>query len=139
MLDKVLSTLASRKHQSLEMLKDFLRIPSVSTKPDHKSDMLRCATWLADQLKAGGFQVKIMETGGHPAVVAKNKHVPGRPTILFYGHYDVQPPEPLDLWTTPSFEPTERKDEDGFEAIYARGAVDDKGQGWIQCEAVQAL
>src|SRR3954447_14350393 len=99
MLDRVLASIDSRKSQSLEGLKDFLRIPSVSTKPEHKPDMQRCAAWLAERLKGGGLDVKIMETGGHPAVVAKNKHVPGRPTILFYGHYDVQPPEPLELWT----------------------------------------
>jgi acetylornithine deacetylase/succinyl-diaminopimelate desuccinylase-like protein len=138
MLDRVLSNLDKRKPKALESLKEFLRIPSVSTKPEHKRDMLRCANWLADQLKGASLDVKIMETGGHPAVVAKNKHVAGRPTILFYGHYDVQPPEPLELWTTPAFEPTVRKDEDGFDAVYARGAVDDKGQVWCHCEAILA-
>src|SRR4051812_48490585 len=76
---------------------------------------------------------------GHPVVLAKNAHVPGRPTVLLYGHYDVQPPEPLDLWTTPAFEPTVRKDENGFDAVYARGAVDDKGQVWCHVEALRAL
>jgi acetylornithine deacetylase/succinyl-diaminopimelate desuccinylase-like protein len=138
MLDRVLSTIESRKHQSVAALKEFLSIPSVSTKPEHSQDMLRCATWLADKLKFGGLEVSVMPTGGHPVVVAKNKHQPDRPTVLFYGHYDVQPPEPLEQWTTPPFEPTVRKDENGFDAVFARGAVDDKGQVWCHVEAILA-
>jgi acetylornithine deacetylase/succinyl-diaminopimelate desuccinylase-like protein len=138
MLDRVLQTIDSRKDQSVAALKEWLAIPSVSTKPEHAPDMQRAAAWLADQLKFGGLDVSIMPTGGAPAVVAKNKHEKGRPTILLYGHYDVQPPEPLDLWTTPAFEPTVRKDENGFDAVYARGAVDDKGQVWCHVEAILA-
>lgn len=138
MLNQVLTTIDNRRAASLERLKEFLRIPSVSTKPEHQPDMQRCATWLADQLKFAGFDVKIEPTGGHPVVLAKNRHQPGRPTILVYGHYDVQPPEPLELWTTPPFEPTVRKNEAGFDAIYARGAVDDKGQVWAHVEALTA-
>src|SRR5262249_38325890 len=138
MLDTILKTLDSRKQESLEKLKEFLRIPSVSTKPDHKPDMLKCANWLKDQLTRAKLDVHIMQTAGHPVVVAKNKHQPGPPTILFYGHYDVQPPEPLELWKSPAFEPTIRRHEDGFDAIYARGAVDDKGQVWCHAEAVKA-
>jgi acetylornithine deacetylase/succinyl-diaminopimelate desuccinylase-like protein len=138
MLDRVLNTIESRRHQSVTALKEWLSIPSVSTKPEHAPDMMRAATWLADQLKFGGLDVSIMPTGGAPAVVAKNKHEKGRPTILVYGHYDVQPPEPLELWTTPAFEPTVRKDENGFDAIFARGAVDDKGQVWCHVEAILA-
>ncbi|HEV7299947.1 MAG TPA: dipeptidase [Tepidisphaeraceae bacterium] len=133
MLDRVLETIESRKHQAVTALSEFLAIPSVSAQPQHKPDMVRCATWLADQLKFAGLEVSVMETGGHPAVVAKNKHIPGRPTVLLYGHYDVQPPEPLNLWTTPPFEPTVR---DG--AIYARGSADDKGQVWCHVEAIMA-
>jgi acetylornithine deacetylase/succinyl-diaminopimelate desuccinylase-like protein len=138
MLDQVLKTLDGRKPASLAALKEFLAIPSVSTKPQHQPDMQRCATWVADQLKFAGFDVSIMPTGdvakpGHPAVVAKNKHQAGRPTVLVYGHYDVQPAEPLDLWTTPAFEPTERNG-----AIYARGAADDKGQVWCHVESLLA-
>src|SRR3954466_14684687 len=135
-LEQVVATLESRKHQSLASLKELLAIPSVSTKPEHKPDMQRCATWLGDQLKHAGLDVRIMPTGGgkgHPIVVAKNEHKPGRPTVLFYGHYDVQPPEPLEQWKSPPFEPAVR---DG--AIYARGAADDKGQVWAHCEAVLA-
>src|SRR5258708_736831 len=101
MLDEVLKTIDYRKHQSLTLLKEFLAIPSVSTKPEHKPDMLKAATWLSDQLKFAQFDVKIEPTPGHPVVVAKNRHEPGRPTVLVYGHYDVQPPEPMELWTTP--------------------------------------
>ncbi|CAN5516584.1 dipeptidase [soil metagenome] len=141
MLDKVLHAIDGRKEESLEALKQLLAIPSVSTKPDHKPDMQRCANWLSEKLKAAKLDVQILPTGGgkgHPIVIAKNKHPPNRPTILFYGHYDVQPPEPLDLWQSPPFEPTVRKDENGFDAIYARGAVDDKGQVWAHCEAIAA-
>jgi len=138
MLDRVLATIESRRHQSLSALKELLSIPSVSAKPEHKNDMVRCATWLADQLKYAGLETAIMATGGHPCVVAKNKHEKGRPTILFYGHYDVQPPEPLEQWTSPAFEPTVRKDENGYNAVYARGAVDDKGQVWCHIEALLA-
>jgi acetylornithine deacetylase/succinyl-diaminopimelate desuccinylase-like protein len=148
MLANVLRTIDDRKDAAVAALSEFLRIPSVSTKPDHAPEMRRCATWLADQLCAGGLHAEIRETGhsnvrtnvgtseggqGHPLVLAKNDHKPGRPTVLFYGHYDVQPPEPLELWKSPAFVPAVR---DG--AIYARGAADDKGQVWAQCEAVLA-
>src|SRR4051812_4386372 len=133
MLDKVLATLDGRRHQSEAALIEFLSIASVSTKPDHANDVQRCAAWVADQLKFAGFEVSIMPTGGHPAVVAKNKHQPDRPTVLMYGHYDVQPVEPLDLWKTAPFEPTIRNG-----AIYARGAADDKGQVWCHIESLLA-
>src|ERR1051325_3070858 len=112
MLEQVLNTIESRRKQSVEMLKEFLSIPSVSTKPDHRADMQNCAQWLSTQLKAAKLDVQIMPTGegkGHPVVVAKNQHNPGRPTFRFSGIYDVRPPEPLDLWKSPPFEPTVRK------------------------------
>ena len=136
MLQAVLQTIDSRREQAVAALKEFLAIPSVSTKPQHKPNMRRCAQWLADHLAFGGLDVKIMPTGagsGAPIVVAKNKHVAGRATVLLYGHYDVQPPEPLELWTSPPFEPTVRDN-----AIYARGAADDKGQVWAHVEAILA-
>ncbi len=138
MLDQVLKTIDSRRQDSLAALKEFLSIPSVSTKPEHKPDMVRCATWLVDQLRAGQLDVSVMPTAGHPIVVARNKHQPGRPTVLVYGHYDVQPPEPLEQWITPPFEPTVRKADAGTEAIYARGAADDKGQVWSHVQAMLA-
>lgn len=144
MLKDVLATLEGRKFQSVEKLKEFLSIPSVSTAPDRAADVRRAAAWLADQLKFAELTASVMETTddsgkpGHPVVVAKNKHVAGRPTVLLYGHYDVQPPEPLELWKTPPFEPTIRPDENGFDAIYARGSADDKGQVWAHVEAITA-
>jgi len=138
MLNDVLTTIDGRRDQTLALLKDFLSIPSVSANPANAPDCRRCAHWVADQLKFAMLDVSIMETGGHPCVVAKNKHVPGRPTVLVYGHYDVQPPEPLDLWTTPAFEPTVRETPAGTQAIYARGAVDDKGQVLCHIEAITA-
>jgi acetylornithine deacetylase/succinyl-diaminopimelate desuccinylase-like protein len=136
MLDRILAALDDRREASLSQLKEFLSIPSVSTKPDHKPEMIRCATWLSDHLRHAAFEVKIVPTAGHPIVMAKNKHVPGRPTVLFYGHYDVQPPEPLELWKSPPFEPTVRSTETGAAAVFARGAVDDKGQVWAHVEAL---
>jgi len=138
MIDRILTTLEGRRDQSLAGLIEFLRIPSVSTEPRHKDDMVRCAHWLADRFRFAMLEAAVMPTRGHPVVVARNKHVPGRPTVLLYGHYDVQPPEPLDLWKSPPFEPTVRKDDKGFDAIFARGAVDDKGQVWCHVEAITA-
>lgn len=138
MIDRVLATVDQRREQCLASLKEFLRIPSVSTKPDHRDQMIRCANWLADQFRFATLDVQVMETGGHPAVVARNKPVAGRPTVLLYGHYDVQPPEPLELWESPPFEPTIRKTTAGTDAVFARGAVDDKGQVWCHVEAITA-
>jgi acetylornithine deacetylase/succinyl-diaminopimelate desuccinylase-like protein len=133
MLQDVLKTIDGRRDQSIALLKEFLSIQSISAQPDHRPDMERCAQWLADQLNFAAMGVAVMPTKGHPVVVAKNKHRPGRPTVLVYGHYDVQPPEPLEQWKTGPFEPTIR---DG--AIYARGAADDKGQVWAHIEALMA-
>jgi acetylornithine deacetylase/succinyl-diaminopimelate desuccinylase-like protein len=138
MLDRILQTLDARPQQSLSGLLEFLRIPSVSTKPEHAQDLRRCAEWLAGQFRSAGLEAEIHPTKGHPIVLARNRHQPGRPTVLLYGHYDVQPPEPLELWTTPPFEPSVRKDDTGHEAVFARGAVDDKGQVWCHVEALRA-
>lgn len=133
MLDRVLQTIDSHRAQTVAGLKEFLRIPSISAQPVHKPDVQRCAEWLAGQLRSTGLWAKVEPTGGHPLVLAGNEHKPGRPTVLLYGHYDVQPPEPLEQWISPPFEPTER---DG--AIYARGAADDKGQVWTHVQAIRA-
>jgi acetylornithine deacetylase/succinyl-diaminopimelate desuccinylase-like protein len=114
-------------------LYDFLRIPSVSAKAEHIRDTRDAASWLADRLAAAGLDAEIMETPGHPVVLAEWRGAEGAPTILVYGHYDVQPPEPLDEWTSPPFEPTER---DG--RIYARGSADDKGQLYMHVKALEA-
>jgi len=133
MTEQVLRTIDAKKEQSVVGLREFLSIPSVSTKPEHAPDLRGCARWLADHLQMAGLKADLRETGGHPIVLAKNEHRPGRTTVLLYGHYDVQPPEPLDKWITGPFEPTIR---DG--AIYARGAADDKGQVWAHAEAIAA-
>ncbi|HWP41417.1 MAG TPA: dipeptidase [Tepidisphaeraceae bacterium] len=138
MFDQVLKTIESRRSQAVAALSEFLAIPSVSTRPEHAPDMLRCAKWLAEQLRAAALEVSVMPTAGHPVVVAKNRHQPGRPTVLLYGHYDVQPPEPLEQWISPPFQPQVRKTEAGTDAIYARGAADDKGQVWCHVEAILA-
>jgi acetylornithine deacetylase/succinyl-diaminopimelate desuccinylase-like protein len=119
----------------LNELKDFLRIPSISTLPEHNGDVARAAQFVADQLTAAGMEnVRIIPTGRHPLVYADWLHAPGKPTVLCYGHYDVQPADPLELWHSPPFEPTIR---DGN--IYARGAADDKGQMYSHIKAVEAL
>jgi acetylornithine deacetylase/succinyl-diaminopimelate desuccinylase-like protein len=126
-----------REHEALflEELKEFIRIPSVSTAPEHKADVERAARFVADSLAAAGLQnIEIIPTAGHPLVYADWLHAPGKPTVLCYGHYDVQPPEPLELWESPPFEPTIRNGN-----LYARGAVDDKGQMYMHVKAVQAL
>lgn len=118
----------------LEELKAFLRIPSISTLPEHNADCRIAAEMLATEFSRIGMQnVAVLETEGHPLVYADWLHAEGKPTVLIYGHYDVQPPDPLDEWITPPFEPTER---DGN--IYARGAVDDKGQVWAQVKALES-
>jgi acetylornithine deacetylase/succinyl-diaminopimelate desuccinylase-like protein len=113
----------------------FLRIPSVSTLPDHAADCRRAADWLMAEFRRLGFPtVTLLEGKGHPIVWAESPRVPGKPTVLVYGHYDVQPPDPLDEWVTPAFEPTIR---DGN--LYARGAVDDKGQVFCILKAYEAV
>ena len=99
----------TRRDQHLAELCEFLRIPSVSAKSEHKPDIERAARWVADKLQSAGFKtVQIVSTSLHPLVYAESLEAPGKPTILFYGHYDVQPAEPLDLWTSPAFEPSVR-------------------------------
>ena len=119
----------------LEELKTFLRIPSVSTLPEHKPDVDRAAAFVADALKQAGIEnIEIIPTANHPLVYGDWLHAPGQPTVLLYGHYDVQPPDPLELWHTPPFEPTVR---DGN--LFARGSSDDKGQFYMHIKALEAL
>lgn len=119
----------------LEDLKDWLRIPSISTLSEHVEDMRRAAVYAADQLKCHGFEVvEVIQTQGHPLVSGQWLCAPGQPTILIYGHYDVQPVDPLDQWDFPPFEPTVRNGN-----LYARGACDDKGQVMIVLKALEAL
>ena len=119
----------------LNELKDLLRIPSISTLPEHKSDVLRAANYVAGELRRIGMEnVEVIPTQGHPLIYADWLHAAGKPTVLCYAHYDVQPPDPLNEWISPPFEPAERNNN-----VYARGAVDDKGQLWMEVKAIEAL
>jgi acetylornithine deacetylase/succinyl-diaminopimelate desuccinylase-like protein len=123
------------KPRLLDELKTFLRIPSVSTLPEHVPDVQRAAQFVADSMKAAGLEnIEIIPTAKHPLVYADWLHAKGKPTVLCYGHYDVQPPDPLNEWISPPFEPEVR---DGN--IYARGSADDKGQMYMHIKAVEAL
>jgi len=123
----------TEKRRRRELFK-LLSFPSVSAKSEHKKDVVACARWLSNHLKEIGFKSKVMPTGGHPVVYAEYKVDKKAPTVLYYGHYDVQPPEPLDLWKSPPFNPEIRN---GY--IYARGACDDKGQTFAQIKGLQAV
>src|SRR3954465_8701836 len=125
-----------QEHQSefLEGLKTFLRIPSISTLSEHKPDIRRAAEFARDELRAAGLTAELIEGAGNPLVYGEWLGAPGKPTILFYGHYDVQPPDPLAEWKSPPFEAEVRGDD-----IFARGACDDKGQVYIQIKAVEGL
>src|SRR5260370_6342208 len=123
------------QNRFLEELKDFLRIPSISTLPEHKPDVEKASQFVADSLKRVGIEnVELIPTAGNPLVYGDWLHAPGKPTVLCYGHYDVQPPDPLELWKNPPFDPVVR---DGN--IYARGSADDKGQMYMHVKAVEAL
>src|ERR1700723_2323561 len=125
----------NNQQRFLNELKDLLRIPSVSTLNEHKFDVQKAADFVANNLRSIGMEnVEVIPTKGHPLLYADWLHAPGKPTVLCYAHYDVQPAEPLDKWQTPPFEPTERNNN-----IYARGAVDDKGQLWMEVKALESL
>src|SRR5271154_417662 len=119
----------------LDELKTLLRIPSISTLPEHAGDVRHAAVTLAREMERVGMEhVRVIETSGHPLVYGDWLHAGGKPTCLAYGHFDVQRPDPLDEWVTPPFEPTERNGN-----LYARGAVDDKGQMYMHLKALEAL
>ena len=127
----------ANQERFLEELKALIRIPSVSTAPEHKGDVRRAAEFIAEELRRIGMEhVRVIDTatGGHPLVYADHLHAAGKPTVLCYGHYDVQPAEPLDEWKSPPFEPEVRNGN-----LYARGAVDDKGQMWMHVKALESL
>ena len=132
----IIDFIHSNRDRFLSELAQYLAIPSISALPEHKEDVRRCAQWTADQLTNVGLEhVKLVETPGHPVVYGDWLHAEGAdvPTILFYGHYDVQPVDPLDEWVTPPFEASIREGE-----MYARGAADDKGQVFMHIKAVEA-
>jgi acetylornithine deacetylase/succinyl-diaminopimelate desuccinylase-like protein len=119
----------------LEELKDLLRIPSISTSPEHNEATHRAADFVVDHLCAAGIEnVELIETERHPLVYGDWLHAPGKPTVLCYGHFDVQPPDPLELWESPPFEPNERNGN-----LYARGSADDKGQMFSHIKAIEAI
>ncbi|HEU5347774.1 MAG TPA: dipeptidase [Ktedonobacterales bacterium] len=133
--DAALAYADEHRDAFLEDLKSLLRIPSISTLPEHKGDIQRAAQFVADQLTAIGLKkVKVIKTAGHPLVYGEWLNAPGKPTVLVYGHYDVQPVDPIDEWESDPFEPVVRNDN-----IYARGAVDDKGQVLGLIKALESL
>jgi len=126
--------LASTQKEREARLFELLRIPSVSADSAHKSDVSQAASWMANRFEAMGLATEKLDTPGHPIVYAETPPVAGAPVALVYGHYDVQPPDPLDEWLSPPFEPTERNGN-----VYARGATDDKGQMLTHVESVAAV
>jgi len=127
--------LESHRSEHLEQLTELLRFPSISALSEHKDDVLACATHLVNHLTEVGFDnAKLMSTKGNPVVYADWLHAPGKPTVLVYGHYDVQPVDPIRLWQSPPFEPEIRDNQ-----IYARGSSDDKGQVFMHIKAFEAL
>jgi acetylornithine deacetylase/succinyl-diaminopimelate desuccinylase-like protein len=131
--ERIKSYLTENLDQHVAQLCDWLRIPSISSVSDHDGDTLRAAEFIADELRELGLAVELIETDGHPLVYAQTEQRPDRKTLLFYGHYDVQPADPVDLWSSPPFSP---RIEDGV--IYARGACDDKGQVYCHVKAMEA-
>jgi acetylornithine deacetylase/succinyl-diaminopimelate desuccinylase-like protein len=133
-MDKVIDYINVNRDRYLEELKALLAIPSISALPQHAADVRRCAEWCADEMRRIGLEnVRLIDTAGNPVVYGDWLHADGQPTILFYGHYDVQPVDPLELWESPPFEATVRDGE-----IYARGSADDKGQVFMHFKAIEA-
>jgi acetylornithine deacetylase/succinyl-diaminopimelate desuccinylase-like protein len=134
-LKDVIKYIRDNMDSYIEELKEFLRIPSISTLPESKKEVERCAKFVAGNLKKIGMsRVEIFKTEGHPLVYAEWLGAPGKPTVLVYGHYDVQPVDPIELWNTPPFEPTSKNGK-----IFARGATDDKGQVFVHFKSVEAF
>ena len=133
-MDKIFDFINVNRDHYVEQLKTYLAIPSISALPAHADDVRRCAEWsVAELSRIGMHNARLVETPGHPVVYAEWLGAEGAPTILFYGHYDVQPVDPVELWTSPPFEATVRDGE-----LFARGAVDDKGQVFMHMKAIEA-
>jgi len=133
-VDKVIDFINVNRDRYLEELKTLLAIPSISALPQHAGDVKRCAEWCAEEMRRDGLQnVKLIDTPGNPVVYGDWLGAAGAPTLLFYGHYDVQPVDPVNLWDSPPFEATVRDGE-----IYARGSADDKGQVFMHLKAIEA-
>ncbi len=134
-MQDVISYIKDNQQNYIEELKDFLRIPSISTLPENKDDINRCANFVADKLRnAGMSRVEVIQTEGHPLVYSEWLGAPGKPTVLVYGHYDVQPVDPIELWENQPFDPVVK---DG--KIFARGATDDKGQMYMHIKSIEAF
>ena len=134
-MNAIIDFINTNRDRYVDELKTYLAIPSISALPEHNGDVRRCSEWTAEELRRIGLQnVRLIETPGYPVVYGDWLGAPGAPTILFYGHYDVQPVDPLDLWESPPFEAAVREGE-----IYARGAADDKGQIFMHFKAVEAV
>lgn len=136
-LEAILEDVDANMPASVDKLLEFLSFPSVSSQPEGKSGILACANWLKSELGELCSDVQLVMTEGHPLVMARAPSGSGGPRVLFYGHYDVQPAEPLEAWITPPFQP-DMRDEDGLTRIYARGASDSKSQVWSVVEAFRA-
>ena len=133
-MNDVIDFINTHRDRYVDELKQYLAIPSISALPEHSGDVKRCAEWTAEELRRVGMEnVRVIDTPGNPVVYADWVHADDAPTILFYGHYDVQPVDPIDEWESPPFEATVREGE-----IYARGAADDKGQIFMHFKAVEA-
>src|SRR5215813_8812686 len=133
-MNAVIDFINTHRDRYVDELKQYLAIPSISALPQHAADVKRAAEWSADEMRRIGMQnVRLIETPGFPVVYGDWLGAEGAPTILFYGHYDVQPVDPVELWESPPFEATVRDGE-----LYARGAADDKGQVFMHFKAVEA-
>jgi acetylornithine deacetylase/succinyl-diaminopimelate desuccinylase-like protein len=131
--EDVFTRLARERGRHLEELEEYLRIPSISTDPAHQADVERCADWLLARMKEAGLSTRKIATAGNPLVYAEWMGAgAAKPTVLFYGHYDVQPPDPLEEWRHPPFEPTIEG-----EQLVARGSTDDKGQSYCHLKGVE--
>lgn len=134
-MKEVINYINENRESFINELKEFLRITSISTLPENKKDINECASFVSEKLKQAGMsRVEIFQTEGHPIVYGEWLGAPGKPTVLVYGHYDVQPVDPIDLWESPPFEPTIKNGK-----IYARGATDDKGQVFMHFKSVEAF
>lgn len=133
-MEKVIQHIENNFNNYLEELKEYISIPSISTLDENKKDMITCANYVADKLKSAGMKkTKVIKTDGHPLVYGEWMGAPGKPTVLIYGHYDVQPVDPLDEWKTPPFELTVKAGK-----MYARGANDNKGQNFVHIKSVES-
>ena len=134
-MKNVLQYIEANRDRYLSELTELIAIPSISTNPENKKDIQRCAEWMSKHLTSIGMEhAEIFPTAGHPVVYADWLHAPGAPTVLIYGHYDVQPVDPIDLWTSPPFKATIRNGN-----LYARGSADDKGQVFIHLKSIEAF